>query len=246
MRKAKKRPIKRLSQRKLVSFKALAEYCVAHLDQHGDNEDESDIMNHLDYRKLEMIYNDYELLGGSAKSLDIKTFIAVMLHHLPPPKDRVKMVRNLIELFKEIDVNHDGGLEWVEFTSHIIELGMVKKDRVFIDAIKNYYPSPSIKDGKHDTEIEHMYYLDKLKHLIVMERDSKRFKVYNAKTGKFLWNAPAGKNAGAGGAFIAADYIEGGHKGNIKYVATTSSNNSINFWDSNNYMFRDRINTSDI
>jgi WD40 repeat protein len=42
---------------------------------------------------------------------------------------------------------------------------------------------------------------------------------------------------------IAADYVE---MGNIKFVATTSNNNSINFWDSNNYIFRERINTSDI
>ncbi len=51
------------------------------------------------------------------------------------------------------------------------------------------------------------------------------------------------KNAGAGGAVIAADYVE---MGNIKFVATTSNNNSINFWDSNNYIFRERLNTSDI
>ena len=51
------------------------------------------------------------------------------------------------------------------------------------------------------------------------------------------------KNAGAGGAVIAADYVE---MGNIKFVATTSNNNSINFWDSNNYIFRERLNTSEI
>jgi hypothetical protein len=39
-------------------------------------------------------------------------------------------------------------------------------------------------DEKHDTEVESMFYIDKLKHLLVMERDSKRFKVYNTKTGK--------------------------------------------------------------
>jgi len=33
---------------------------------------------------------------------------------------------------------------------------------------------------------------------------------------------------------------------NIKFVATTSNNNSINFWDSNNYIFRERLNTSEI
>lgn len=51
------------------------------------------------------------------------------------------------------------------------------------------------------------------------------------------------KNAGSGGAVIAADYIE---MNNIKFVATTSNNNSINFWDSNNYIFRERLNTSEI
>ena len=122
---------------------------------------------------------------------------------------------------------------------------MVKKDRVFVDAIKDYKPAEIQEDqNNHDTEIEHMYYLDKLKHLIVMERDSKRFKVYNSKTGQMIANAPQGKNARTGGAFIAADYIE--YDNSTKYVATSSSNNIINLWDPNNYMWKDRINTHDI
>lgn len=71
------------------------------------------------------------------------------------------MVRNLIDLFRQIDVNNDKTLEWEEFTNHIIELGMVRKDKVFIDAIKNYQPS-EIKDGKHDNEIEALHYFSKL------------------------------------------------------------------------------------
>ena len=145
-------------------------------------QDENDIMNHLDYRKLEKIYGDYNLMGGSKNELDIKTFIAVMLHHLPPPDSEVHLVRNLMELFEEIDVNGDNDLEWVEFTNHIIDLGMVKKDSVFVDTIKDYLPS-DIKDVNHDTEIEHIYYMESKQHLIVMERDAKRFKVYNARTG---------------------------------------------------------------
>jgi len=83
-------------------------------------------------------------------------------------------------------VNGDERLEWEEFSNHIIELGMVWKDWTFIDAIKNYNPSEIIDTEKHDTEIEHMYYLPQLKHLLVMERDAKKFKVYNAKTGKCI------------------------------------------------------------
>lgn len=68
--------------------------------------------------------------------------------------------------------------------------GMVRKDRTFIDAIKSYYASDIKDTEKHDTEVEHMYYIEKLRHLLVMERDSKRFKVYNAKTGKWIQNVP--------------------------------------------------------
>ena len=67
---------------------------------------------------------------------------------------------------------------------------MVRKDRTFIDAIKNYYASDIKDTEKHDTEIEHMYYIEKLRHLLVMERNSKRFKVYNAKTGRWMQNVP--------------------------------------------------------
>ena len=163
-------------------------------------------MNHLDYRKLEMIYNDYNLMGGSNNALDMETFIAVMLHHLPPPADKVVLVRNLMELFREIDVNGDEDLEWVEFTNHIIDLGMVKKDSVFVDTIKDYLPS-DIRDVNHDTEIEHIYYMESKQHLIVMERDAKRFKVYNAKTGGLLYSVPGGKTSVSGGSFIAADLV---------------------------------------
>ena len=45
----------------------------------------------------------------------------------------------------------------------------------------------------------------------------------------------------AGGAIIGADYVD-----YFKLVATSANNNSINFWDANNYIFRERICTSDI
>ena len=118
---------------------------------------------------------------------------------------------------------------------------MVRKDRTFIDAIKNYYASDIKDEEKHDTEVESMFFIERLNHLLVMERDSKRFKVYNSKTGQFIQNVYEKNNAG--GAVIAADYIE---YDNTKYVATTNNNISINFWDANNYLHRERVNTSEI
>lgn len=63
---------------------------------------------------------------------------------------------------------------------------MVRQDWTFIDAIKPYYASDIKDTEKHDTEVEQMFYIDKLRHLLVMERDAKRFKVYNARSGKWI------------------------------------------------------------
>ena len=36
---------------------------------------------------------------------------------------------------------------------------MVRKDRTFIDAIKNYYASDMKDEEKHDTEVESMFFV---------------------------------------------------------------------------------------
>jgi hypothetical protein len=46
-------------------------------------------------------------------------------------------------------------LEWNEFSDHVIELGLVRKDKTFKNVIKQYYPSQTLNDNeKHDNEIE--------------------------------------------------------------------------------------------
>ena len=117
----------------------------------GDDND-NDIMSHLNYRKLQKIKEDF--MKCEAEGLTLPQFIKVMLIHLPETRDKIGLVQNLIELFKQIDVNDDKTLEWDEFTGHIIELGMVSKEGTFIDAIKNYFTS-EIKDTglPHDTEV---------------------------------------------------------------------------------------------
>ena len=40
-----------------------------------------------------------------------------------------------------------------------------------------------------------------------MERDAKRFKVYNTKTGQYEMSVPTGKISMAGGSFQASDLI---------------------------------------
>ena len=56
-----------------------------------------------------MIYSDYTLMGGP-NSTQMEKFVAVVLHHLPPPADRFALVRNLMELFEEIHDHSDKNL----------------------------------------------------------------------------------------------------------------------------------------
>ena len=72
---------------------------------------------------------------------------------------------------------------------------MVKKDSVFVDTIKDYLPS-DIRDVNHDTEIEHIYYMESKQHLIVMERDAKRFKVLE-ETVSFSVDCECGRQTAA-------------------------------------------------
>ena len=84
---------------------------------------------------------------------------------------------------------------------------------------------------------------------MVMERDSKKFKVYDTKTGqcKIPKTLPGGGETVVkpqGGAVIAADYIE---FENQKYVVTTSNNNTLYFYDPlTDYRLVNTINTSEI
>ena len=66
-------------------------------------------------------------------------------------------------------------MEWEEFSDHIISLGMLRNDRSFKNVIKNYYESENIIDReKHETGIERVYCFDKIKSLLVLEKDSSK------------------------------------------------------------------------
>jgi hypothetical protein len=123
-----------------------------------------------------------------------------MLEHLDydhSNKDQhMKITLALIELFKEIDVNGDGTMEWEEFSNHIIELGLLRNDRSFKNMIKSYFPSETIVDReKHDNSIENLYYFENLKYLFSVEKDSSRFKVYGINNANLLYEVNAHKGS---------------------------------------------------
>ena len=57
---------------------------------------------------------------------------------------------NLCELFAQIDINGDGTMEWDEFTSFIVEMGMASHDHQ-PDAIQKYNYAGCKEVGKRRT-----------------------------------------------------------------------------------------------
>jgi WD40 repeat protein len=187
-------------------------------------------INLLDYRKLSKIKKDFKL---KREGLLKPQFINIMLHHLPEIEDQVSLVNSLNELFAEIDVNDDKHLEWDEFSNYIIEIGLARKDQGFVQVIKNYKPSEWRDTVKHDNDIEYITYFPETKHLLVTERDNKKFKIYNMKTGKF-----EGEVKGHTGAVISAYHIH-----DRGMVVTSSNDLSIILWEDSSYSQVHKINS---
>ena len=200
----------------------------------GDSENQ-DILSMLNQDNLEQIKKDFKRKDNG---LDISQFVMVMLHHLKECDNKIQRVESLLELFRQIDVNGDETMEWEEFTNYIVELGMVRKDDTFIDSIKEYYMSHVKDEEKHEAEVEYMFYFgEKLNQLLIMERDNKKFKVYDATTGKCENRGVTGHT----GAVIAAEYIK-----EQDIIVTSANDNSLNFWDAQTYIFRARKSTPEI
>lgn len=79
--------------------------------------------------------------------MKLPEFVCVVKEHLkewqPEIENKeVRVVRCLERLFREIDVNGNGELEWEEFTNYVIEKATVLKNlKTKNDEVKNYTKS---------------------------------------------------------------------------------------------------------
>eukprot|EP01022_Parablepharisma_sp_SALTPOND_P017929 TRINITY_DN2914_c0_g1_i1.p2 TRINITY_DN2914_c0_g1~~TRINITY_DN2914_c0_g1_i1.p2 ORF type:complete len:945 (-),score=108.06 TRINITY_DN2914_c0_g1_i1:6739-9573(-) len=212
-------------------------------NEYDIKKDSSDILSMLEgnaYETLEEIKKYFS--KGGEEGLTIDQFVYIMLCNLQhsTKEEEKRLVLSLIDLFEQIDVNGDQHLEWKEFTNHIIELGMVRKDNTYVDAIKNYKMSTKEDKDKHETEVKKLYYFDEIQQLISLERDSRKFKYYDVTKQKTKWRPKEGPLHT--GTVLSAEYIP-----KWELLATTANDNSINFWAvKEDYAFKNRISTPEI
>lgn len=163
-----------------------------------------------------------------------------MLHHsdIKEEQQQIEYVEALIDAFEQIDVNGDETLEWDEFSNFIVETGIARAKKNYIDVIRNYHLSTITKDKhKHEAEISKVFYFPQIKHLIALENGSKKLKVYNYLTGALLHSFEAHS-----GSLICAEYL---HNQNL--VVTSGSDNCLMFWNPHrNYELVNKIPTREI
>ena len=103
------------------------------------------------------------------------------------PDDR-EFGTQMYELFKDIDINGDGDLEWQEFTSFVVEKANLLNKRQKLERLPHYYDSSKSLDA--DSEYRHRNAITKIVsipalHQFCITEDTKRnIWVFNSRSGR--------------------------------------------------------------
>ena len=147
-----------------------------------------------------------------------------MLHFsdIKAEDEKIAYTESLIQAFNIIDVNGNGFILWDEFSNYIVESGVSDGKMSTVNMIRNYHLCKTAKDKqKHENDISKLYFFETIKHLIVIENESKKIFIYNYITGNVITSFVAHN-----GSVLAAEYLSG-----QDIVCTSGSDNCLLFWD---------------
>lgn len=180
-----------------------------------------DIMS-FDKDKLNLINSDFNRLDNQ---LSLEKFLAIMNKHteISDESRKIEYFEALIDAFEQIDVNGDATMEWDEFSNYIVETGIAKQKKNFIDVIRNYHINKSIPKIVHDSEVIKCVYVPKLKHVYFLESRSKKIKIvsFNSneeKKTKIIENAHQSS-------VINIEYMP-----SLNSIVTSGSDNVLKIW----------------
>eukprot|EP00753_Platysulcus_tardus_P010665 PLAT2945.1.p1 GENE.PLAT2945.1~~PLAT2945.1.p1 ORF type:complete len:1378 (-),score=547.64 PLAT2945.1:102-4235(-) len=173
----------------------------------------------------------FEEAGGS---LELSAFVDVMLRSLgSPASGELMMTHKLVELFAQIDQNGSGRVAWEQFTMYMVEHSpVVEHSSTRADAIVPYKTAGVIYNTTHIDRTVHMPALDRL---IMLERGNRSFKVCHPQTCTVLKEVH-----GHSAMVLDAVYLSG-----RDFVATSSRDLSIRFWNPFDFSMHKRIVTPD-
>jgi WD40 repeat protein len=194
----------------------------------------NDIMAYINKDKLNSINETFNRLGNG---INLDQFIQIMLHFSEnkTKEEDIEFIENVIDTFNIIDVNGNGIILWDDFSNYIVESDDNKSKNNIVNVIRNYHFCTTAKDRqKHDNDISKIYFFEAIKHLLVIENESKKILIYNYLTGGLILSFSAHS-----GSVLAAEYLIG-----QDLVCTSGSDNCLLFWDPiHNYRLVNKIPT---
>eukprot|EP01041_Mallomonas_annulata_P000978 gene978-1912_t len=131
----------------------------------------------------------------------LEEFIYIMSKHLIIQNSRnectitisheqLEFASSMNEIFKEVDMNGDGYLEWEEFTKLTVEKASTLNKRYAVNGIPNYYDSSSELDSsahyRHRHDISHICPLPKMGAFALTEDHKNAIWIINARTGTLM------------------------------------------------------------
>jgi len=179
------------------------------------------LLMQLDSEAMNFIRTEFEMRNWR---LDVYDFVLVVCANINSSQARgatVEEIDTLVEMFREIDVNGDGTLEWEEFTSYLVELAGHYYEDIGNEEGGVHYRVSAIEDfTSHDYACEDVRWLDGLKRMVLFEKSSRRFKVYdkNLRCHKVV--------RGHRAPLLSMAYIE-----ESDLLVTTSEDKTICFWN---------------
>jgi len=146
------------------------------------------LMTALDASRVELIKREFEHRKNRVGQAD---FISVMLKHLPVHlySNRDNAADELFELFKEVDVNGDGTMDWEELTRFMVsKAALLKEKSTALDCIPYHHktqPDASVPAStvhhRHRDSIDGMCLLPRYRQFACIENHSPVIALYNAR-----------------------------------------------------------------
>eukprot|EP00520_Triparma_pacifica_P014822 CAMPEP_0118634720 /NCGR_PEP_ID=MMETSP0785-20121206/1698_1 /TAXON_ID=91992 /ORGANISM="Bolidomonas pacifica, Strain CCMP 1866" /LENGTH=682 /DNA_ID=CAMNT_0006525715 /DNA_START=109 /DNA_END=2154 /DNA_ORIENTATION=+ len=184
----------------------------------------AEIMMNLDSAKIATLRKAFEQNDDDGLSLaefvHVMTSILDMDHFMTDDQ----FAANLIEFFDQVDINGDGSMEWEEFTSFIVEMGMSEHEHQ-PDAISKFFFVNSRETGNHNMYV-HSVRTFKNDMVAIFDVDSPQVRLYNSRV------EYVGKIVISKGHVKCCEWLEG-----LGQYAVSSTDLSINFYDGHSYQF---------
>ena len=124
--------------------------------------------------------------------LCLEEFLYIIQLHLlkdMPNKEKFEFMSYMYELYKEVDVNGDGDMEWEEFTTFIVQKANQLNKNNKLSSLSTYYDSSEFLDPsalvRRKNEYSHMCMIPSMNYFAAIEEHKNGVYIFNAMNGKY-------------------------------------------------------------